>query len=867
MITLNKKLLAAILIGSLGISPSQAQNHQWTKTFGTPQITTEITASRAIAIDLTGNILTVGTFIGTVDFDPGAGVTSLTSTSGDNGRDVYISKLDAAGNFIWAKRLGGPYDINFPNSANGLSITTDLSGNIIVAGSFNGMIDVNPDPGITTMLTSLGAAEGFILKLNPNGDYLWSQQIGNTGGDVVNSVTTDLSGNVFATGSFSATVDFDGSAATTNVTSLGQSDVFVLKLSSTGTFVFVKTFGGTTTEIGNAIQIDCAGNIYTTGYFGNGAAGATADFDPGAGTVTLSSKGGSDVFISKLNSSGNYLWAVSFGSSVTTLAADQGNAITIDDQGNVFVAGTFRATNSITPVDFDPGAGVDNKFVVGAQDVFVTKLNATGNYLFSFTAGSFTNDFPYAIAIDAEDNINIVGSFSGSMDFDPDPGLDVILVPVLTPSSTNSTDLFVAKYGPTGVLLNVNTIGSDGTDIGYGMVIDGANNFYLTGILSGVADFDPSASTVNITPKGIQDGFVTKWNFCGNIGGLPTSAKTKLKMVGLSNLPTTYASANCEIIAKVTATGASPITGNTTAKVWIETAQPNAPNGKFVKRHYEITPATNASTATGKITLYFTQQEFNDFNAVSPVDLPTGPSDITGIANLLVEKKAGVSNNGTGLPASYTNGAVNINPTDADIIWNAGTQRWEVSFATTGFSGFFIKTSTTLLPVRWQNISGDINTKNQATINWKALEIDVLKYEVEKSIDGTTFETLKTVNSIGNGENEYSINDIVKELNTVYYRIKQIDNTGYFSYSGIIKLQPYTSKQVSVYPNPAKDFIAISVGNDYLKSTAQITDMNGKVIKSLSIISNTFSVDVATLAAGMYFLKMENGKTEKIIKQ
>jgi Secretion system C-terminal sorting domain/Beta-propeller repeat len=867
MNNLYKKLLAAITIGSIGITTSQAQNHQWTNTFGTPQLTTEITASRAIAIDPTGNTLTVGTFVGTVDFDPGAGVASLTSTSGENGKDVYISKLNAAGNFIWAKKLGGPFDINFPNSANGLSITTDLSSNIIVAGSFSGMIDINPDPATTTILTSLGAAEGFILKLNSNGDYLWSQQIGNTGGDVVNSITTDATGNIYAAGSFAATVDFDGSAAMANVTSIGQSDVFVLKLSATGTFGFVKTFGGTTTEIGNAIQVDGAGNIYTTGYFGNGAAGSTADFDPGAGTVTLTSKGGSDVFISKLNSTGNYVWAVSFGSSVTTLAADQGNAIVIDEQGNVFVAGTFRATNAITPVDFDPGAGVDNKFVVGAQDVFVTKFNATGNYLFSFTAGSFTNDLPYSIAIDAEDNINILGSFSGSMDFDPDPGLDYILTPVLTPSSTNSTDLFLAKYDPTGTLLNVNTVGSDGTDIGYGLVVDGANNFYLTGILSGVADFDPSASTVNITPKGIQDGFVTKWNFCNNIGALPTTAKTKLKSVGLTNLPTTFANLNCEIIAKVTPNGASPIAGNTTAKVWIETVQPNTTNGKFVKRHYEITPAANATTATGKITLYFTQQEFNDFNVVSPVDLPTGPSDITGIANLLVEKKAGISNNGTGLPGSYTNGAVNINPTDADIIWNASTQRWEVSFTTTGFSGFFIKTSTTLLPVRWQNINGEINKKNLATINWKVQEVDVLKYEVEKSIDGITFETLKTVNSIGNGENEYSINDNVKELNTVYYRVKQIDNAGYFSYSSVIKLQPYTSKQVYVYPNPAKDFIAISVGNDYLKSSAQITDMNGKVVKSFDITSNTFSVDVASLAAGMYFLKMENGKTEKIIKQ
>jgi hypothetical protein len=861
---LKTTLIASILLSFIATTSLQAQNHQWTKTFG---VTPESLLSRAIALDLSGNVYTVGTFLGNVDFNPGSGTSMLTSTSGASGKDVYISKLDAAGNFLWAKQLSGPYDINFPNSANAFSITTDLSGNVIVAGNFSGLIDINPDPVDVVNYTSAGATDGFIVKLNQNGVYMWSQQIGSTSGDAITGITTDATGNIFATGSFNATVDFDGSAVTTNATSVGQTDIFILKLASSGAFGFVKTFGGATTDVANAITVDGSGNIYTTGYFGNGAAGATADFDPSAATLTLTSNGGPDVFISKLNSAGNYVWAKSFGSTVTTLGADAGNAITIDEQGNVFVTGTFRAVNVITPVDFNPGAGVDNKFVVGAQDVFVTKFDAAGNYLLAVTAGSITNDIPYSVAIDAEDNINILGSFSGDIDFDPDPGLDYILTPVPTSSAPNSTDMFLAKYSSTGALLAVNTIGSNGTDIGYGMVIDGANNIHITGIFSGNADFDPSAATINITPAGMQDAFVTKWNACNNTGALPAAAKTKAKTVGLTNLPTTFASANCEIIAKVTANGASPITGSTTAKVWVETTQPNATNAKYVKRHYEITPAANATTATAKVTLYFTQQEFNDFNAISATDLPTSASDVVGIANLLVEKKAGVSNNGTGVPASYTNGAININPTDADIIWNEGTKRWEVSFVTSGFSGFFIKTQTTLLPIRWQNINGDINKQNQATINWTVQEIDVLKYDIEKSNDGYSFEYLKTVNSIGDGEHNYSVIDNVKDVNTVYYRIKQQDQSGYYTYSSIVKLQPYNTKQVSVYPNPVKGFVTISVGNAYLKTEAQITDMNGKVVKSFSIATNSFSVDIAALPAGIYFLKTEEGKTEKIIKQ
>ncbi len=852
--------LVAIIVSCIATNSLKAQNHQWSKNFG---LSAGTTTSRAIALDPNGNVFTVGTFSGTVDFDPGAGVSSLTSTNGvlgSGGKDVYISKLDAAGNFLWAKRLGGLDNINFPPTANGTSITTDLSGNVIIAGSFSEAIDINPDPATDLTLTSAGsAADGFILKLNPNGNYMWSQQIGSaaTSGEFVNSITTDNAGNIFATGSFGSTVDFDGSAATVNLTPVAQSDIFVLKLSSAGAFGFVKSFGGTLADISNAIALDGAGNIYTTGYFSG-----TADFDPSASTANLVSNGGGDAFISKLDNAGNYVWAKSFGGTTTT--PDQGNAITIDEQGNVFVSGSFRATNTATAVDFDPGPGVDNKFAVGFTDIFVTKLTATGNYALSFTAGSSTNDFCYAIAIDAEDNINILGSFSGVIDFDI-LGLGYTVPPK---AGSSTTDLFLAKYNSTGTIIAVNVIASGGTDIGYGMVLDGGSNFHITGIFSDIADFDPSSSYAGITPAGTQDAFVTKWNLCSNIGGLPTTAKTKLKAVGLTNLPTIYASANCEIIAKVTATGASPISGNVTAKVWVETVQPNAANSKYVKRHYEITPAANATTATARVTLYFTQQEFNDFNAVSAVDLPTSATDNVGIANLLVEKRLGTSSNGTGLPNTYpTAGAVNINPIDTDISWNEGTKRWEISFNTTGFSGFFIKTQTAILPLRWQSVTGEINKQNQATINWTVREMDVQKYELEKSTDGFTFLNIKTTNSIGNGDNTYSAIDNVKELNTIYYRVKQIDYNGIYTYSDIIKLQPYSTKQISIYPNPVKDLVVISVGDAYLNSTAKITATNGKVLKQINITNNLFTVDITTLPAGIYFLKMNGGNTEKIIKQ
>ena len=147
----------------------------------------------------------------------------------------------------------------------------------------------------------------------------------------------------------------------------------------------------------------------------------------------------------------------------------------------------------------------------------------------------------------------------------------------------------------------------------------------------------------------------------------------------------------CNVIANLLPNGANPVAGNVDAKVWVQTTQPSG----YVKRHYEITPTSSASTATGRITLYFKQAEFTDFNNQSPAParlLPTGPTDVAGIANVLVFKRGGTSSDGSGLPSTYSGALTTINPNDGDVVWNATESCWEISFNVTGFSGFVIGT-------------------------------------------------------------------------------------------------------------------------------------------------------------------------------
>ena len=327
---------------------NEAGNFLWAKSQGG----TQGDVAFSIAISTAGIFYSTGYFAGTSDFDPGPGVFNMTAA---NLTDTYISALDADGNFLWAKHLGGGQ-----NQA--LSITTNVLGNIIIAGLFSGTTDFDPGAGVTN-LTTTGADDIFILKLDAIGNFIWAKQAGGITADIPEAVALDPLENVYATGRFNLTSDFDPGPGTFNLTTVGNTDgitdVFVLKLAANGNFVWAKQMGSPAVDLGNDIATDAAGNVYTTGIFQN-----IADFDPGAAIFNLTSKGGSDIFISKLTTDGNFVWAVSFGSG----SADRGDAIAADAAGSVYCTGNF-----LGQIDFDPGpetAILDD----GSIKIFVLKF-------------------------------------------------------------------------------------------------------------------------------------------------------------------------------------------------------------------------------------------------------------------------------------------------------------------------------------------------------------------------------------------------------------------------------------------------------------------------------------------------------------
>ncbi|MBU1821874.1 MAG: SBBP repeat-containing protein, partial [Bacteroidetes bacterium] len=244
------------------------------------------------------------------------------------------------------------------------SIALDASGNVYTTGYFQGTVDFDPGAAMAN-LTVAGSFDMFVSKLDGDGNFVWAKSMG---GSIVThgrSIAVDASGNVYTTGSFHGTADFDPGAATAYLTSAGHGDTFICKLDASGNFVWAKSMGGSVFDSGFSITVDASGNVYTIGLFFG-----TVDFNPGLATADLTSAGFNDIFVSKLDAFGNFIWAKRMGGS----GYDYGESIAVDASGHVYTTGYFEGT-----ADFDPGTATANLTSVSVWDIFVSKLGPACN--------------------------------------------------------------------------------------------------------------------------------------------------------------------------------------------------------------------------------------------------------------------------------------------------------------------------------------------------------------------------------------------------------------------------------------------------------------------------------------------------------
>lgn len=350
----------------------------------------------SVAVDSSGNVLVTGRFSGAIDLGGGALVSA-------GGTDVFLAKLSTDGAYIWSKVFGGSGD------QWGASVKSDVAGNVVLAGYLSGTGSIDFGGG---SIEAINGSNGFTAKLDAIGTHLWSKGFGVQSGALAYDLAVDGAGNAIVTGQFTVTLDLDSGP----VTSAGGSDVFVAKFDPNGVCNWGKRFGDDAAQIGRSVATNTAGDVFVTGQF-------QGSMDVGA--KQLSSFGGYDIFLLKIDSAGAAQWGKRFG-----LSNDQiGTNLAADSAGNLLLTGQLFGT-----ADFGGNALTS----AGASDVFLAKFDSAGGHLWSKRFGDAADlQAGYGVASDAANNILVVGFFEGAVDFGGGP-----LV------SAGGSDVFVAKLSP-----------------------------------------------------------------------------------------------------------------------------------------------------------------------------------------------------------------------------------------------------------------------------------------------------------------------------------------------------------------------------------------------------------------------------------
>jgi len=512
----------------------------------------------------------------------GKSVTNLDTPAVDTTIDISIIKnihstntTTPGGAFDWARTVDGS------SSDVGRAVATDPSGNVYIAGNYNGTaVILSGTTTLHTLPASSGGNGGFIIKLTSAGAFEWARTIDGSAGDIAMNIATDTTGNVYVTGFYQNTATIlQGSTAlhTLPGTSGGGQGAFIVKLTSTGAFDWARTIDSSSGDEGSGITTDTSGNVYIIGYYRGNATiwqGSTS-----LHTLPATTGGSLGGFIVKLTSAGAFDWA----RIVDGTGSDTANGIATDATGNVYVTGYYQQTAAIlsgstTLHTLPASTGSTSAFIVkftsvgaldwvrvidssateesigiatdasgnvyvtgyyqgtasifhgtttlstlpaissGTNDAFIVKFTTNGTFDWArVIEGSSSSEVGYDIATDATGNVYIIGNYHGTARILNGSGFILHTLPA---TSGGSSGTFIVKLTSTGSFDWARVVDGSSTEEGYGIVTDTTGNVYITGYYLGTASILSGSTTLHTLPatsSGSAGAFIVKLSGGGTI--------------------------------------------------------------------------------------------------------------------------------------------------------------------------------------------------------------------------------------------------------------------------------------------------------------------------------------------------------------
>lgn len=459
---------------------SYAQNNEWLNHFGG----TNSDNIRMITYSQSGKLLAIGTISDSVTFKKG----SYDSTFyGINGNNLILQLNPLDGSINWVKQFG-----KGGSHLNSMAIDIAKNNTIAIVGSYYGEPDFDPDTGIVHN-DSLNYPGLFALKLDSNGNYIWVKTIKNT--TWINSVAHDDNSNIYFTGSYWRTVDFDPGNNIKHLVTLNPPDGYLCSLDSNGNFRFVRNFrGGGHTNCSN-VKYDDNGFLYILGNF-------QSNLIAKPNQRRINGKGGTDIYLTKMDTSGVSTWTRHIGGGY----GEYGVLMELDYSGNIYISGLYKDSIDMDPTNAKYYLKGNGNQIQNFFDIFIAKYNSQGYFLWAKGFGGIGYEYIYAAALDSDNNVYISGIFSDTADFDPSTKLNRLI-----PNGNN--DIFISKFDSLGDYQFTIQYEGQGTGAINSLETDNHDNLICAGYFIDSVDFDPGiAKLYKTTAQFGSDLFIQKLN-------------------------------------------------------------------------------------------------------------------------------------------------------------------------------------------------------------------------------------------------------------------------------------------------------------------------------------------------------------------